>query len=187
MSQMPERQTTQRVALACIALGVLARLLPHPPNVTPVTALALFGGAVLSRRWAFAVPLVMIVISDMILGLHDVLVFTWSSSVITVLFGLWIRQRPGARRIAAAAVASSTIFFVITNFGVWLVGAHGTMYPKTLQGLWLCYVAALPFYRNALIGDLVTSLGLFGLYAWATSRVGMPRVAPSTSSAPHAG
>lgn len=168
MNPRSNDRTRQILAGGLLVMGVIARLLPHPPNVTPLTAIALFGGTALSKRWAILLPLAIIVLSDLALGLHDVVAFTWGSVGLIGFLGLWIRKRPGARRIACAALIGSTIFFVVTNFGVWLVGDGGTMYPKTWQGLVSCYVAALPFYRNALVGDLVWTLSIFGLYAWAT-------------------
>ena len=163
-----EQHQSSGMVYGLIAHGVVARLMPHPPNVTPLTALALFGAARLSKRWAIVLPLATVVISDLFLGLHDVILFTWSGFAITGLLGLWLRNHPSLTRVGWVALAGSTIFFLITNFGVWLLGDGGLMYPKTLEGLWQCYVAALPFYRNALAGDLVFTLGMFGLYAWLT-------------------
>ena len=153
-----------------IALGVLARLLPHPHNVTPLTAMALFGGAYLSRRWGILLPLAIVVLSDLVLGFHDVMAFTWGAFALIGLAGWWLRRQPRAGRVVFASVAGSTMFFLVTNFGVWLLGDQGTMYPKTLEGLWTCYIAALPFFRNALLGDVVYTSSFFGLYAWMTSR-----------------
>lgn len=170
MDSAGEKKGHQTLAMGLILLGVVARLIPHPPNVTPLTAIALFGGTSLPKRWAILLPLVIVAISDLLIGLHDVVAFTWSSLALTGLLGWWIRKRAHAARIAFCAIAGSTIFFLVTNFGVWLVGDGGLMYPKTFQGLWLCYIAALPFYRNALIGDLVFTAAIFGLYALATKR-----------------
>ena len=154
-------------ALGLILLAMAGRFAPHPPNVTPLTAVALLGGAYLPKRWAIAVPLAAIVLSDLVIGLHDVVAFTWTSIALISLLGWWIRRRPEMSRIALASVLGSTFFFLLTNFGVWLLGDQGTMYPRTLEGLGTCYVAALPFFRNALLGDLVITSTLFGLCAWA--------------------
>ena len=161
----------RRVAFGLIVIGILARFLPHPPNVTPLTAMALFGGAALSAGWAVGLPLITVILSDMVIGLHDVVAFTWSAFALTGLLGWWLRRQPSAGHIVLASAAGSTLFFLVSNFGVWLIGDAGTMYPKTLQGLWLCYEAALPFFRNALIGDVVYTVGIFGVYAWCAGRV----------------
>lgn len=180
-----ERRTHQVLACGLMLAGIVARFVPHPPNVTPVTAIALFGGTYLSKRWAIALSLFTIAISDLVLGLHDVIAFTWASVAMTGGLGWWIRTHPSARRIVTVSLLGATIFFVVTNFGVWLVGDGGRMYPKTLEGFWTCYLAALPFYRNSLIGDLAYTLAIFGLYAWATTQEGqkVPGTVPRITSA----
>jgi uncharacterized protein DUF6580 len=157
-----------------IALAVLCRLIPHPPNVTPVLAVALFGGATLSRRTALAVPLLAMFLSDLALGYP----FGWMNLVVYACFltGVWLGRFLGARstwrRRVAAALSGSVIFFLATNFAVWL-GSEGS-YDHTLDGFMRCYVLALPFFRNSLLGDLAWSIGLFGLHdlarAWTESR-----------------
>ena len=159
------------LAIGFIVVGVVARLVPHPANVTPLTAMALFGATYLSRRWGILLPLATVILSDLVIGLHDVVLFTWGGFALTGVVGWWLRRQPSAGRILASAVAGSLIFFLVSNFGVWLIGDGGTMYPKTAQGLWSCVVAALPFYRNALLGDVVYTAGFFGLYAWVSRRV----------------
>ncbi len=170
-----------RIALGLIALGVIARLLPHPPNVSPVAALALFGAATLPRRWALLLPLGTLIISDVVLGWHEVVAFTWSGMMLAGCLGLWVRSQRRPVCIVAASLLSSASFFLLTNFGVWLLGAHGAAYPKTAEGLWLCYLAGLPFFRASLIGDLIYTAGIFGAYAWASGRathtVSLPRPA----------
>ena len=164
-------QAHQGLAIGLILVGVVARLVPHAPNVTPLTAMALFGATYLSRRWGILLPLATVILSDLILGLHETILFTWGGFALTGLVGWWLRRQPSAGRIVASAVAGSFIFFLVSNFGVWLLGDGGTMYPKTAEGLWSCFVAALPFYRNTLVGDLVYTAGFFGLYAWVNQRV----------------
>jgi hypothetical protein len=155
--------------LTLVASAAVMRLLPHPPNFTPVTALALFAGAHLARRHlAFIVPLAAMVLSDFALqvlygiGWHSTLWAVYLSFAVVVAIGLALqsRRRPGP--IAAAAVASSLLFFVLTNFAVW---ADGLIYPRTAAGLVECYVAAIPFYGWTLAGDLFYTAVLFGLFA----------------------
>jgi hypothetical protein len=178
MADIPERRpgllNVRFVTLVGITLAAAAtRLVPHPPNLTPVAALALFGGAYFSNRIAaFAVPLAAMLLSDLALGLihygtaiFSSMPFVYASLVLTVLLGLWVRRRrcsPVA--IAGAALASSILFFIISNFGVWL---QWNLYPKTLEGLAACYIAAIPFFRNTLAGDAVFTLVLFGGFALA--------------------
>lgn len=152
------------LVLACMILAAAAsRLLPHPPNVASITAVALFGGAYLSdRRWALLVPLTALFLSDLILGFYSHMWVVYGSFALVVCVGLLLRRRRTPLAIAAATLASSILFFVITNFSVW---ALGSLYPRTMQGLLACYVAAIPFFQNSLFGDALYSTVLFGGFA----------------------
>jgi len=157
----------RKVVIGLILMGLVARLVPHPPNATPLMAIALFGGTYLSKRWAILLPLIIVAISDLFIGWHRTVPFTWGAFALTGMLAWWIRLRPRPSRILGGAVAGSLLFFLITNFGVWVAG---TLYPQTLDGLRQCYVAAIPFFRNTVLGDLVYVTALFGGYALATSR-----------------
>lgn len=162
---MPKQMLKPRMMLvaAMILAAAASRLVPHPPNMTSVTAVALFGGACLSdRRFAFLVPLGALFLSDLVLGFHDQMALVYGCFALIVCIGLWLQQRRSALTIAGAALASSALFFIVTNFGVW---ALDTMYPRTIAGLIACYTAALPFFRNTLEGDLLYTLVLFGGFA----------------------
>jgi hypothetical protein len=152
------------LAVASAILGAAAlRLVPHPPNFTPIAAMALFGGAHLERRWlAFAVPLGAMLLSDLLIGFHSGMAFVYASFASVVLIGWAVRARLTPLRIGGAALASSALFFVVTNFGTWLLSG---MYPHTATGLASCYVAAIPFFQNTVAGDLVYSGLLFGGFA----------------------
>jgi hypothetical protein len=153
------------LVVSIIISAALSRLLPHFPNVTPIAAVALFSGAYLAdRRLAFFVPLAAVFVSDIILGFYGPgeMAAVYVSFAIVVALGLWLREKRSALRIGSAAIAASLLFFVITNFAVW---AFGTLYPKTGAGLIECYIAALPFFRHTLAGDLSYTLLLFGGFA----------------------
>lgn len=162
------------LALAGIVLtAAMARLLPHPPNCTPIAAMALFGGASFAgRRAALFVPLLAMYLSDLVLGFfvydfgwyHGSMPYVYGSFALIAGLGLWLRRRRTPLRIAATALAGSVLFFLITNFGVW---AGGSLYPKTAEGLIACYVAAVPFFRNTLAGDAFFTAVLFGGFALA--------------------
>ncbi|MDQ7827626.1 MAG: DUF6580 family putative transport protein [Armatimonadota bacterium] len=150
------------VALLIVAAAA-SRLLPHPPNVTPVAAMALFGGAAfVDLRLAVLVPLGAMVLSDLVLGLHATIPFVYAALAATALIGRLLRGRRRPAPLVAASLAASTLFFLVTNFGVWLVGG---LYPKTAAGLVAAYVAGLPFFRNTLLGDLAFTVLLFGGFA----------------------
>jgi len=156
--------STRLISLSLIIFAIAAlRILPHPPNVSPVAAMALFGGVYFSdKRVAFLVPFLALLLSDMLLGLHDTMLYVYGGFALTVVIGFWIRKNMNAGRIALAAVSASILFFVITNFGAWLTSG---LYPMTVDGLMQAYVAAIPFFQNSLLGNLVFSALLFGGFA----------------------
>jgi hypothetical protein len=162
-------KNSRYLILAGMVLAAAAvRLLPHPWNFTPIAAMALFGGAqCASKRAAFLMPLTALFLGDLVLGLHRLMPFVYGCFALTVCFGFWVRRRRSVQRIAFAAVASAILFFVLTNFGVWAID---NLYPKTTAGLVDCYVAAIPFFRNMLLGDLLYSALLFGALAFAENR-----------------
>ncbi len=148
------------LALSLILAGILMRFAPHAPNFTPVAAIALFSGAYLNKKYAFIVPLVLMIASDLVIGLHDVVLFTWGSFILVTLFGTAIRRKKGAGRIISLSLLSSLVFYLVTNFGVWLVG----WYSKDLKGLADSYIMGLPFLRNFTIATLSYAAVLFGIY-----------------------
>ncbi|MGH7859086.1 MAG: DUF6580 family putative transport protein [Candidatus Binatia bacterium] len=158
------------VALTALILAAAAsRLVPHPPNFTPIAAMALFGGAHFSdRRVALLVPLSAMLLSDLVLGLHGLIPVVYACFAITVVIGFRLRWHRAALPVATAALASSTLFFLVTNLAVW---AFGSVYPKTWAGLVACYVAAVPFFGNTLAGDAVYTAALFGAFALAEKRL----------------
>ena len=149
--------------LAAIVAAAAFRLVPHLPNFTPIGAMALFGGAYFGKRWlAFVAPIAAMLLSDAIIGFHSGMLFVYASVALIVLLGQLALSRRTVLRVGAAALASSVLFFVITNFGTWLLSG---MYPMTLSGLAACYVAAIPFFQNTVAGDLFYSALLFGGFA----------------------
>jgi hypothetical protein len=147
--------------LSAILVAAALRLVPHPPNFTPIGAMALFSGAYLGRRGAlaFAAPLGALFLSDLALGFYRGMPTVYFSVALVVIIGWLSLQRVSALRVGGAAVASSVLFFVITNFGMWLFSGF---YPPTLAGLEACYVAAIPFFQNTVAGDLFYAALLFG-------------------------
>jgi hypothetical protein len=164
--------------MASMVVGVAAmRVLPHPPNFTPVAAMALFGGAHFDRKsWAFAVPLAAMLLSDAVLewvfgrGFHALTPVVYLSFVAIVCLGFLLRRRRSVATVAGAALGSSVLFFLTTNLAVW---AAGDLYPRTAAGLAACYVAAIPFFGATLAGDLFYTALLFGAFALAERRFGL--------------
>lgn len=150
------------LVLALVALAIWTRFMPHPANFTALTAVALFGGALLPRRLSIVVPLAAMIISDLFIGMHSLSLVVWASFALVAVLGGVLRNKQTPLRIALSSIAGSTLFFIITNFAVW---AEGRMYVMNLAGLVQSYVNALPFYRNMLAGDLLYAGLLFGAYA----------------------
>jgi hypothetical protein len=162
-----------------ILAAALSRLIPHPPNFTPVAAMALFGGAnFASKRAALCFPLAGLIVSDLVLGFYTITPVVYASFVLITFLGMWLRQRQGFLPVALAAVAGAVLFFALTNFGVW---AMEKTYPKTWVGLAGCYAAAIPFFWNTLLSDLLYSALLFGGLALSEKR--WPVLAETTSAA----
>ncbi|SDT89729.1 hypothetical protein SAMN05444156_0536 [Verrucomicrobium sp. GAS474] len=163
--------------LASLVLAAAAlRVIPHPANFTPVAAIALFAGARFAdRRMAFLVPLAAMALSDLVLNLRSpnlalaltILPIVYAAFALTVVLGFLLRGRSNALAIAGTGVLASVLFFGVTNLGVWAVGG---IYPHTATGLADCYAAAIPFYRNGLLGTLFFSAVLFGGFALAERR-----------------
>lgn len=143
--------------LLIILFAVLIRLMPHLPNFAPIGAMALFGGVYLSKKYALFVTLIALFVSDIFLGFHETMVFVYGSFLLTGIIGLWIKDHKNTKNIVLGAFVSSSLFFLITNFGVWIMG---NWYPKNMAGLAECFTLALPFFRNTILGDLFYT-GLF--------------------------
>lgn len=163
------KRTQFFVAVGMILSAAAMRLVPHPPNFTPIAAMALFGGAHFStKRMALSVALGAMLLSDVVLGLHDLMPFVYGSFALTVLLGAALRNRGRWKFVVSASLAASTLFFLITNFGVWAIGG---LYPRSASGLVACYMAAIPFFGWTLAGDLFYTGAWFGAYFWLEKRV----------------
>lgn len=158
------------LALVTLILAAAAtRLLPHPPNMTSVSAVALFGGAYFAdKRLAFLVPLAALFLSDLVLGFYAHMEVVYLAFLLVVCIGLWLQKHRTVLAIAGASIASSIVFFLVTNF----VGFHvdGGLYPMTFNGMVESYIAGLPFLRNTVVGDLLYTALLFGGFALMENR-----------------
>jgi hypothetical protein len=162
---MTRKRAEIGIALALIAAGVTMRLLPHPVNFAPITAIAIFGGAVLPRKLAIWVPLGAMIVSDVFIGFYSMMPVTWACyALIALASSLWLHGRLRFVRGTVLALSSSLFFFVATNFAVWLTSG---MYAHTAQGFWQCYVMALPFFRNTVLSDVCYTAAFFTIYALA--------------------
>ena len=165
------------VLAGLVLVAALTRLLPHPPNFSPVEAIALFGGAYFAaRRWAIIVPLVAMMISDFALGLmnggtymdyfvsaHFLAVY--ACIVLCTVLGFGLRRRVTAARVLTYSIAGSVMFFLITNFSVWATASPLDVNPACTIGLGACYAAAIPFFQWTVLGTLFYGAMLFGGFA----------------------
>lgn len=136
--------------ISIIIAGALFRFIPHWPNFTPIAAMALFGGAYLGRKHlAFIIPFAAMFLSDLILGLHRDMWAVYLAFGFTVLIGTLIRSKIRVSGIITASLASSVIFFLLTNFAAWLASPF---YPQNFAGLMQSYVAGLAFFNNSSLG-----------------------------------
>ena len=166
---------SQKILLLSILIlvAIFSRLMPHPPNFTAIAAVALFAGAHFrSRILAFLVPFIAMIISDLTIGLHNTLIPVYAAFAISVGIGIYISEKKSPKLIVSGALASSVLFFLITNLAVWLAGG---MYPMNFSGLMLCYAAAIPFFQNTLAGDLFFTGLLFGSYYLLSNKLFLVR------------
>jgi hypothetical protein len=164
------------LGVGLVVLAALGRLVPHAANVTPLYAVALFACAVLPRRWAIAVPVTAMIVTDLFIGLHETILFTWSGMLVFAWLGFGLRGRTATLPVIASSLAGSVGFFLWTNFGVWLTMP---LYPLTGAGLAQCYIAALPFFRNAVLGNIAFAGALFAAYQWYLVRRASRKPAPA--------
>lgn len=162
-----------------ILLAAVTRILPHPHNVTPVGAMALFGAAYFNRKFiAILVPVAALWLSNLVI---DNLIysayyegFVWFSNPFVFLsflaiagLGFIALKKVSPVRLFGASLGASVLFFLVSNFGVWL---EGTTYPMNTSGLITCYAAGLPFFRNTMLGDLLFTGAMFGAFELMQSR-----------------
>ncbi|GIV32579.1 MAG: hypothetical protein KatS3mg031_0114 [Chitinophagales bacterium] len=167
-------------AFFILAAGALRLALIDIPNIAPVTAMALFAGTYLrNKKIAFILPLSVMLITDLLLeaayqlgwraysGFYPAMPYVYLSFFLVVFIGILLQSRLKLVNVFAAGLASSVVFFLVSNFGVWISGG----YPATVEGLITCYTAAIPFFRYTLVGDLFFIGVFFGTFELVKSRL----------------
>lgn len=151
----------QFIIITFIVIAAVIRLFPHIPNVTPITAIALFSGVYFTdKKYAFIIPLLAMFLSDIFLGFSMITLFVYAAFILVGYIGI-ASKKMNIKTI----LISSLSFFIITNFGVWLIG-----YPKTFNGLLECYTLAIPFFRNSLIGDFFFAGVMYYAFEFVSKR-----------------
>ena len=165
-------------------VAVISRLIPHYPNFTPIESIALFGGTYLAyKHLSYILPLVALYITDIILNntilrsyfpdqegfiwFSDYMIYSAVAIIGIALIGKYIRKKIKPTTVLLGAGASSILFFIVSNFGVWI---SSPLYSKTLLGLVECYTMAIPFFTNSLLSTLVFSSVLYGIYEIIVNR-----------------
>ena len=162
--------------ISVVIAGALFRLIPHWPNFTPIAAMALFGGTYFSKKYlAFLIPMAALFISDMILGFHSYMIAVYVGFAVIVGFGMMLKNRVKIGSLLLASVSSSIVFFLITNFAVWI---GSPFYPQNFAGLLESYTAGLPFLNNGILGDLFYNTLFFGAFYLAQQRFPVLAKAP---------
>jgi hypothetical protein len=164
------------IAIFLVILGIGSRLVVHTPQFTSILAVAMFGGLYLSRRQALLLPLLLMVVTDLVLGFHDTMVFTWGSMLLVSLIGIWLRPYKNFATVLAGSIISAGLFFVVTNFGAWL----SPLYPHTWSGLRECYTMAIPFFRSTLVSTVAYSMVLYAGYEWYLKRLSVSPAIPAS-------
>ncbi|HLC94857.1 MAG TPA: DUF6580 family putative transport protein [Patescibacteria group bacterium] len=146
--------------IALISFGVLSRIIPHPANVTAIGGASFFAGNKRNVWLAMSISFIAMGVSDMVIGFHAIMWATYMGMFGYVLAGRVLQSTQSMRPRLFGVTIASTWFFLITNYAVW---TQGLIYPKTFTGLINCFVMALPFFRNSLIGDIAVTASLFSL------------------------
>jgi hypothetical protein len=152
------------LAIILIIFGISLRLLPHPPNFTPIGAIAIFSGAYFAnKKYYFLIPLATMLFSDIFIGFAEIWITlaVYGSFAIAGLIGLWLKKNKNLTNTIGASLLASSTFFIITNFVVWL---STSWYTKDVSGIIQCYFLAIPFFKNTLFGDLFYVGLFFGIY-----------------------
>ncbi len=151
----------EKLALVLIVLGAASRLLHLPPNIAAVTGVTLLAGFALRNVWlALAVPIGAMALGDIVLGWYPAVLATYVGMATGVLIARGLLPKLTPLRLAGTVLAANATFFVVSNFGTWLEGWYGYSW----EGLVACYIAAIPFWQNSLIADVISTALAFGLF-----------------------
>ena len=137
--------------LGCVGIVLIFRIIPHPPNFTPVIALSLYL-PIIFGIWSLPFCILGFAITDYFIGFHSLLIWTWGS---LVLVGLISKLSKNLINRLILAFLGSLIFFALSNFGVWLTGSF---YEPNIEGLITCYIMAIPFFKNTLLSTMIFAI-----------------------------
>ncbi|MEO5668237.1 MAG: DUF6580 family putative transport protein [Bdellovibrionota bacterium] len=161
-----------------VAIAALSRLLPHAPNFTAIGAIALFAGYYFrSGRSAFVISIAAMILTDLFIGTHPTLVWVYGAfALIAVLGAALSTNRFTWFKTGVTSLTAAGVFFVVTNFGVWVSAG---LYPHTRMGLARCFAAAIPFFGNTLVAQFVFGLPLFALHRFLARQSALEAQGPT--------
>ena len=151
--------------IGLIFILILAKLIPHSPNFTPIIAAAMLSGYFFKNIYlSFLTLLISMLLADAFIGFYNNMFFVYSSLFLITFIFFKISKQINYKNLFVYSFVASLIFFIISNFGVWVLespGAYNVPYEKNLEGLIECYVMAIPFFRNTLLSSIIFSYSTF--------------------------
>ena len=160
--------------ISLIVILAFARLIPHPPNFTPIIAVAIISGYFFKNfNLSVLILLAAMLISDLFIGFYENIIFVYLSLILITFIFHKISRKINFKNLFIYGFAGSVIFFVVSNFGVWALGSPGVYdiaYEKSLSGLIQCYILAIPFFGNTFLSTLIFSYPAIFIYRSLTTR-----------------
>ena len=164
--------------ISLILILAFARLIPHPPNFTPIIAVAIMSSYFFKNiNLSLLILLIAMLISDLFIGFYENVIFVYVSLLLITFVFHKISNKINFKNLFICGFAGSLIFFVVSNFGVWALGSpgvHDIVYEKSLSGLIECYILAIPFFGNTFMSTLIFAYPAIFIYkslpAWSSSR-----------------
>ncbi len=135
--------------------------MPHISQFTAILAVTMFAGLYLKPRQALLFPMALMMITDIIIGFHDTMLYTYGSMLAISGIGIWLKGHKSFLNVLSGSIFSALLFFAVTNFGAFV-----SLYPHTWAGLQECYILAIPFFRSTLLSTVAYSLVLYAGYEW---------------------
>jgi len=162
--------------IGLILILVFARLIPHPPNFTPIIAVAIVSGYFFKNiNLSLLTLLVAMLVSDLFIGFYENVIFVYASLLLITFVFYKISNKINFKNLFIYSFAGSLIFFIVSNFGVWALGSPGVYdiaYEKNLNGLMQCYILAIPFFGNTFLSTLIFAYPAIFIYKSLNVRFG---------------
>ena len=160
--------------ISLILILAFARLIPHPPNFTPIIAVAIVSGYFFKNiNLSLLTLLVAMLISDLFIGFYENMIFVYISLLLITLVFHKINKKINFKNLFIYGLAGSLIFFLVSNFGVWALGSLGVNdlpYEKSLTGLIECYILAIPFFGNTFLSTIIFAYSAIFFYKSLAAR-----------------